>query len=113
MNIPTVSDERVIPQLAWDLVCSPDVEATVGYFGVDVNAERSAAAIVAAGAGPVLEVVDYRPGVAWLVPRCLELHNRYGVPFVLDATGPAGSYIGALQAQGIVVQAVTGAGAPS
>lgn len=108
LNIATVTSERVIPQTAWDLVCDPHVEATAGRFGIDVNPERSAAAIVAAGAGPVLEVIDYRPGVAWLVPRCVELHRRYGVGIVLDGTGPAASEVTTLQAEGVPVEVVTG-----
>jgi hypothetical protein len=111
LNIATVADERVIPQTAWDLVCDPLVEATAGMFGLDVNPERTASAIVAAGAGPVLEVVDYRPGVAWLVPRCVELHRHYGVGFALDGTGPAASEVTALQAEGVPVEVVGGTAA--
>lgn len=112
LNIGTVTNERVIPQTAWDLVCDPNVEATAGRFGVDVNPERSAAAIVVAGPGPVLEVIDYRPGIAWLVPRCAELHRRYGVGFVLDGTGPAATEIKALEFEGVPVEVVTGADVP-
>lgn len=108
LNIPTVADDRVIPQSAWDLVNDPNVEATAGRFGIDVNPERSAAAIVAAGPGPVLEVVDYRPGVMWLVGRCGDLYGRYGAPFAIDATGPAASEIGALQALGVPVDTISG-----
>lgn len=106
LNIPTVADERIIPQTAWDLVCDPNVEATASRFGVDVNPERSAAAIVAAGIGPVLEVVDYRPGVTWLAERCVELYRRYGAPFAVDVTGPAASEIGAMRAAGIPVDVI-------
>jgi hypothetical protein len=108
LNIATVTNERVIPQTAWDLVCDPHVEATAGRFGIDVNPERSAAAIVVAGPGPVLEVIDYRAGIAWLVPRCVELHRRYGAGVVLDGSGPAASEIAALRAQGVPIEIVTG-----
>ncbi len=93
LNIPTKSDQRVIPRTVWDLVCTPDVEATAAVFAVDVNPERSAAGIVAAGPGPILEVVDYRAGVGWLVERCVELHDRYGCPIALDGSAPAASFV--------------------
>jgi hypothetical protein len=108
LNIPTVSDERVIPATSWDLVNAPDVEATAGRFGLDINPERTAAAIVAAGAGPVLELIDYRPDTAWIVDRCNELWRRYGVGFVLDGSGPAASEVPALAAAGVPVEVLTG-----
>ena len=92
-NVMTSSDEQVIPRVSWDLVCVPDLEATAAAFGVDVNPERSAAGIVAAGPGPILEVVEYRAGVGWLVERCRELSGKYGAPFVVDASGPAASFV--------------------
>lgn len=103
LNIPTSAAERVIPESVWDLVCSPDVEATGEVFGLDVNPERSAAGIVAAGAGPVVEVVDYRAGTGWLVARAVELHQTYGAPFALDPKGPAGSFASKLEAKGVPV----------
>lgn len=113
LNIPTAADERVIPETAWDLHNSPDVEATCDVFAIDVNPERSAAAIVVCGevaanddgepAGPVLEVADYRAGTTWLVERAKELHETYGVPIALDANGPAGSYVADLENAGVPV----------
>ncbi len=93
LNIPTAMGDRVIPVSAWLAVCKPDLEATAELFAVDVDPDRSSAAIVAVGAGPVVEVVDFRRGVGWLVGRCEELHDKYRAPFVLDKTGPAGSFL--------------------
>lgn len=93
LNIPTASDDRVIPAASWAAVCDSAVEATAGVFAVDVDPERSASGIVAIGAGPIVEVVDYRPGTGWLVERLVELWNTYGVPIVLDRNGPAGSFV--------------------
>lgn len=92
LNIPTAADDRVIPAKAWMAVCG-EVEATADVFALDVNPERSSAGIVAVGSGPVVEVIDYRAGVGWLVERCVELHSRYNAAFALDKTGPAGSFI--------------------
>jgi hypothetical protein len=107
-NIPTAAAETVIPRSAWDLVCDPDVEAVAECFGLDMNPERSAGAIVACGAGPVVEVVEYRAGTTWLVDRAAELAARYNCPFVLDPTGPAGSLAGELERAGVKVIEVAG-----
>jgi phage terminase large subunit-like protein len=111
LNIATAAEERLIPQTAWDLVCTPDVEATAVVFGLDVNPERSAAAIVAAGPG-VVEVVDYRAGVGWLVERVVELHGRYRAPFALDVAGPAGSFLADLQRAQVPLLEVSGRDLP-
>ncbi len=103
LNIPTASDERVIPGPVWAAVCDPDVEAVAGVFAVDVNPERSSSAIVAAGEGPIVEVVDYRPGTGWLLDRIVELHVTYGVPIALDKRGPAASFLDELVGKGIPV----------
>lgn len=97
LNIPTASDDRVIPAAVWARVCDPEVEATAGIFAFDVNPERSAAGIVAIGAGPIVEVTDYRPGTGWLVPRIEELSLEYGAAFALDRNGPAGSFVDELK----------------
>ncbi|MGX7679085.1 terminase large subunit domain-containing protein [Jatrophihabitans sp. DSM 45814] len=87
-----------------------DVEDPVA-FAVDVNPERSYAAIATFGMATSEEVdgrfefgelVEYRPGIDWAVPRLAELkaeHNPKAI--ALDPSGPAGSLIPALQAAGI------------
>ncbi len=92
-NVATGTDESVIPQSIWRGVCSEDLEATGEVFAFDVNPERSAAGIVAVGPGPIVEVVDYRPGTAWLADRCAELDKSYHARFAVDARGPAGAFI--------------------
>lgn len=103
LNIPTTTDERVIPAVVWDLVNVPSVEATAEVFALDVDPDRSAAAIVAAGVGPILELVDYRAGVGWVVARCKELADRYRVKIALDANGPAGSFVVDLERAGVPI----------
>jgi hypothetical protein len=97
----TSSGERVIPHSAWSAVCDPDVEATASAFAFDVNPERSHAALVAVGEGPIVEVTDYRPGVAWLVDRIVELWAKYRVPFAVDAKGPGASFVDELTRRGV------------
>lgn len=101
LNIPTAADERVIPHGIWEAACDKNVEAAASVMALDVNPERSAGAIVAAGPGPVVEVVEYRPGTGWLVERVAQLFERYGVPFAIDKTGPAGSFVDALTRRGV------------
>lgn len=80
LNIATVSDERVIPAGTWDLVCSPDAAPSGALtLAIDVNPERSAAAIVVAGGGSV-EVIAHKPGLAWLPQRVAELDESLGHP---------------------------------
>lgn len=96
-NVMTANDERVIPQSIWEAVCDPNIEATGEMFAIDVNPERSAAAIIAVGPGPIVEVVDYRPGVTWLVDRCVELKEKHRAPFAIDKRGPVASFIDELK----------------
>lgn len=93
LNIATATlEDRVISRDEWEAVCSVDVVTEGKVFGFDVNPERSAAAIVVVGAGPTIEVVDYRPGTSWLVDRLTELGERYKYPLAFDRAGPAASF---------------------
>ncbi len=75
-------------------------------FAVDVTPQRDYATIAAYGlradgTGHV-EVIDRRPGTAWLVQRLAELSARWHpVAIGLDTKGPAGSLVTALDKAGI------------
>lgn len=75
-------------------------------FAIDVTPSRSHAAIVVCGpaeAGWHLEVVDHRPGTDWIVPRVLELAERWSpVAWGLDVAGPGGSLLVPLAEAAIV-----------
>lgn len=104
LNIPTRNDERLIPALTWDLVNAPDV-APVGQvvFGADVSIERTSAAIVACG-GKALEVVEHRPQLGWFVETAVEIDRATpGAVWVVDGSGPIGSYIDDLKRAGLQV----------
>jgi hypothetical protein len=105
LNQRTSTDERVIPVAMWNAVCSEDV-APEGRlcFGVDVNAERSAAAIAAADSIGRGELIEHRPGVGWVAERVAELVKRWGGEVALDAYGPAGSLADEIEALGITVR---------
>lgn len=80
-----MSEEGDIPRATWDLVNAPDVAPTGAMvFIPDVNPERSAASIVAVGAA-VVEVIEHKPGVGWLLERCKELNGRHeGATWAVD-----------------------------
>jgi phage terminase large subunit-like protein len=97
-----------IPPSTWARRCDP--AATLGdnvCFAVDFSPERGSASIVAAGAaGDVhaVELIDQRTGTSWVVPRCIELWDRWRPScFVVDQVGPAGSIVPELEAAGIKV----------
>lgn len=96
-NRRTGSAERVIPAQPWAAAATlaPIPEHAPVSLGVAVAEDRSDAAIVACAVVdglPRAEVVDYRPGVSWVVPRLLQLRGRHGVRAVaIDRVGPAGN----------------------
>jgi hypothetical protein len=108
LNQRTHSDERVISAAVWDAV--NDDKAGAGALpcvGIDVNPERSAAAVAMAGAGTV-ELVEHRPGVGWLVERAAGIAKRWRAPILVDPYGPAGLFIPDLEDQGARVVPVGG-----
>jgi len=107
-----------IPLHLWDRVqreVSPDPVGVA--FGVDVPPDRGSGAIAVASptefrldgrgfdkAAFQCELADRRLGTEWIIPRCIELHDRYGDPvFVFDAAGPAASLVPELEAAGLNV----------
>jgi len=83
-----------ISEAAWDAAADPGSQiAGQVAIGFAVARDASAAAVAAAGRRQDGlghgELVDHRPGTAWLVPRVLELADRWD-PCVL-AMNPAGA----------------------
>lgn len=77
-------------------------------FAADITPARDAGSIAAAGArrdGRMhAEVVDARRGVDWMIPRILELREKWSpCVLVVDAAGPAGSLIAPLERAGVEV----------
>lgn len=96
LNRWTHAREQVIPAAWWTACADPASQLGPGVvFGLDVNPERSMAAIAVAGPATEggrrhVELVDHRPGTDWLVGRAAELvkvHRAAGV--VIDRQGPA------------------------
>jgi len=105
LNQWTSSEQRVFPVAVWQKVCSSSVQPDGDLvFALDVNPERSAAAIAVCDQAGNVELVEHRPGVTWVVERTLELAEKWSAPVVLDGYGPAGSLFDALEAGGIKVE---------
>lgn len=114
LNRKTKAENRVISTEDWLAVCDPNATPTGGLcFALDINPERSAGAIVAASVGAI-EVVPRTPndgfgaaGIAWMLPRAVELDARNQRPlWMVDASGPAASLIGPMEAAGLRVHPV-------
>lgn len=110
LNQWTDTDERVIPAVTWDSVNGPNHAGSGRMtFGVDVNEDRSAAAIVAVSADRVIEVIDHRPGVAWVAERCAEIDAKQpGGTWVADASGPVAALLPAITRSVSAVQELKG-----
>jgi hypothetical protein len=106
-NQRTRSMERAIPEVTWRLACRADVAPAGGLFGVfDVAPGRDWSAVAVAGGG-VAELVEYRPGVNWLVGRMLELYESHRLTVAVDGRSPAASLIPDLRAAGVPVRELT------
>jgi len=92
----------------WEACTDPN-SRIIGRKGwaIDMRPNRSASAIAVAGArpdgAPHVEVVEHRPGTAWVVDRAVELVDRHGGPVALDSRSPAASLKSALEARGVTV----------
>lgn len=88
------SAEMLIPEVTWRAVCSSGVSPRDPLtFAVDVAPDRDWAAVVACGIGaeglPVVELIDYRPGVGWVEDRCRQLVADHQGSLVVEARSPA------------------------
>lgn len=99
----------VIPKAAWDALRARPVANGRVVLAADVTPQRDAGAICAAWRRPDgavdVELIDHRPGTAWIVPRLTDLVRRHR-PFatVIEAApAPAGSLLAELEAAGIEI----------
>lgn len=100
---------QVVSKTAWDARAGADgrPDSAISFC---LDASWPDAAFGAVGVAGrledelVVQVVDHRPGTAWMVPRARELRDRYpGAVFVLDKKGPAGFLLHELEEAGIDV----------
>lgn len=90
LNQFTKSDERIIPATVWQAAQADAMPDGRLVFGVDINLDRTAAAIVVADEHGRIELVEHREGVEWIADRLADLRNIHGGNIALDAYGPAG-----------------------
>lgn len=99
-NVPSVEE--------WSLLADPDVPGgDILALAVDITPRRDYAAIVAVGdtdSGlPRVRILDHGPGVEWLLPRLLELHQRLKpVCLAVDDKSGAGTLILPLERAGVL-----------
>jgi hypothetical protein len=119
LNIPTRADEgeTVLSQEAW---VSGRLEDPTGHdlpspvtFAVDVGIDLASASIAAAGDlgndRAHVEVVDSRPGAAWVVDRVGELLGRHGGQVLIGSRSPASALLPDFERAGVdVVQVAAG-----
>jgi phage terminase large subunit-like protein len=98
------SSERVIPEVTWRVACRDDVAPSGALsFGVDVSPDRDWASIAVAGNG-VVELVDHRGGVGWVVDRLVDLVVAHGGSVALESPrSPVGTLVPALRGAGVHV----------
>lgn len=110
LGIPDGQDgsTSVIPYDAFHALVDGDSQITGRVvMGLDVNPERSWASIGVAGRRvdglAHVEVVDRRPGTAWIVERVVEVTSRWNCDLRVDGASPASSLIPELRAAGVRV----------
>lgn len=97
---------------SWSSCAAPSSDAGAGpfAFGLDVTPARSAGSIAVAsssGGRMHVELVEHRPGAAWMIERVVELDRQYRpLSWTLDPAGPAGSLLLDLAAAGVKVEAI-------
>jgi hypothetical protein len=107
-NVPSGRSRTapVIPPDMWAAAADHDqARPTVPvHLGVDVDVDDTSASIVAAWTdGPLVrvELVDFRPGTAWVPGRVRELvTSRPVAQVVTDSRGPAGAVVAEADADG-------------
>jgi Phage Terminase len=109
LNQRTVGGRPVIEPGAWPRLRNEDVKiGGVVVFGFDATPDRQYACIGAAGwadsSRTVVELVEHRPGMSWVVARLAELAERWRpVTIVCDAASPAGKLAPELEMLGLPV----------
>lgn len=114
-NRATGAVDRTIPADDWAAVQgeAPIPDGARVVVGVAVSVDRSESAIVVAGLDddgetPVVEVVEVRPGSAWVAERAAGIARRQHAAVVVDAIGPSAAVADQLLAdESVEVETVT------
>jgi phage terminase large subunit-like protein len=98
----------VIPHETWLALEGTSTITGPVVAALDTTPERSFTSIAIAGRTSTdrlqVEIVDHRPGTAWVAERAKDMRDRSGITtWVIDSTGPAGSLVASLTALGLEV----------
>jgi len=112
LNVWSQSGNRMIGGKVWNALRRAKAvprPGTAPVFGVEVAADRSAAAILACWPDrdgvPVLEVVDYRPETEWTAPRLRELRDTHRPPMIVAADdGPVVTVVDHARRLGVTIR---------
>lgn len=111
---PEEGVEAVIDLNLWGTLADTESQALDPVaFAADISPGRDSASIGSSGRRDDgmghLEVVNHRSGTDWVVPRLVELAERWGpCVIVIDPAGPAGALIPELAEHGICVDPTYG-----
>lgn len=99
---------QVITEEQWEARRDPNATPDERLaWAVDAAPDGKSAAISCSD-GRVGELVDHQPGIAWAAPRIKQLRADHGFDEIaVDATGPAGALIPALDELGVPYRKVT------
>lgn len=106
----TSTIERVIDPAVWDGGRTLDTldPALPLVLGADIAQDRTRSAIVAA-AGGILEVIESRPGTAWIAGRMVDLVAKHRpAAVVVDRVGPSATLADDLDRSGVPLLPMTG-----
>lgn len=103
--------EPAIPPDRWRACARPSARVpALRAWSLDVTPDRAMGSVAVGGRDSERsfgEVVEHRPGTAWMAGRAKELLDRHGGMLVMDAAGPASSLLPALQELGIEPRLMT------
>ena len=106
LNLPSITDERFIGATVWADAIDPQAEPKEPFvFAVEINPDRTWASVAAAGSNGVVELIEHRPGVSWLIDCLRGLRQHGDMRVVIDEYGPAAAYISDIQSENIKVDA--------
>jgi hypothetical protein len=90
--------DLLIPFDLWQAVKDTVAAPQPPHFALDVNPERTHTSICAADRDGALELVDHRPGTAWVPERAKHLLTAHrSARLVVDGRGPASTLLAELE----------------
>ena len=99
---------QIIPTDLWMEMNRSDIYVPMDriVLGLDIRMDRLGASLVSSG--PVdtylpIECVEAKSGLEWVLPRTIEVAQRWSAPVAIDVAGPAANLIPSLEASGVTI----------